>query len=60
VKRHHDQGNSYERNYLIGGLLNSFRSLGHYLDGEHGAVAVAESYILICKQKERERERGLE
>ena len=70
VKGHHDPGNSYKRQYLIGGIAYSFGGLVHYYHGgectkqhggRHGAGAVVdESYNLICRQRERERERERE
>lgn len=58
VRRHHDQGRTYERKHLVGGLAGSSRDLVHYHDGrehggmEHGGEEV-ESYILTCEQRER-------
>lgn len=56
VKRLHDRGNSYKRKYLIEALLTV--SEAHYQHGReqgstHSAGAVAESYTLIHKLRER-------
>jgi hypothetical protein len=60
MKRHHDHSNSYERKHLIRACLQFQRFIAHYHHVlEHGSVqagagAVAESYILIPRQKERD------
>jgi hypothetical protein len=57
VKRHHEQHNYYKRKHLIGGSVFIFRGLVYFHHGrEHGGMqadtgAVAESYILMCKQR---------
>lgn len=50
-----DQGNSYKRKHLIGSLINSFRGVGHYHQGGAGVGEVVVSYILIYRQREREK-----
>ena len=51
MKRHHDQGNSYARKHLTGGLIYSFRGLAHYHHGSmHGSGSVAESNILVLRR----------
>lgn len=57
MKRHHEQHNYYKRKHLIGGSVFIFRGLVYFHHGrEHGGMqadtgAVAESYILMCKQR---------
>lgn len=49
VRRHHGQGNSYERTHLTNGLAYSFRGPVHYGHGkEHGSShtgAVYETFM---------------
>jgi hypothetical protein len=49
VKRHNDQGRSYRRMHLTGGLLNSFRSVVHYQHGREQAACrqVLEQYLMV-------------
>ena len=55
MKRHYDQGNSYERKHLIGGLLRVCGLVHHGEEhgGTHGTGAEAERYIQIHRQRER-------
>ena len=63
TKRHHDQDNSYKRNNLIGDLLTVSETLSIIMAesmaqaGRHSGREVAESYILIWREREeKERE----
>jgi hypothetical protein len=65
VKRHHDQGNSYlkkKKKHLTGGLLRVLESASVFIltvtwqhTDRHDPGEVAESYILVCRERMRER-----
>ena len=55
MKRHHNQGNFYERKHLIRVLLPFLEVsplLSWWETGRHGAGAAAEDYALISRQLE--------
>jgi hypothetical protein len=58
AQRHHDQGNSYKGQHLIG-LAYRFRGSGHYYHGrKHGSIQASmvleKFYILIQRQTEED------
>jgi hypothetical protein len=60
VKRHHGQGNSYKRKQLLGDLLTAQSVIimaESMATGRGRAGEVAESYLLIHKQREKKTDR---
>lgn len=60
--RHHEQGNAHECKHLTGNLCMNRHEVDYHHCGKHGsrhdAREIVESYIPICRQRDRDRERG--